>query len=140
MVPSKSLPFNRQTLLYFLILHSSKTDFSRASAITICLSLKSVSEERRRDRLQQWKNEQRALQLFKVLGETLKWTQEFASELLETMSLIMLNAATEPDAHIQSCTRRNAEKNNKWLHKWLDREAPTKGSLGELFLMPLKIF
>ena len=28
------------------------------------LSLKSVSDERRRDRLQQWKNEQRAIQLF----------------------------------------------------------------------------
>jgi translation initiation factor 2 subunit 1 len=49
------------------------------------LSLKSVSEERRRDRLQQWKNEQRALQLFKVLGETQKWKQEFASELLDQL-------------------------------------------------------
>ena len=59
---------------------------SRMDGSSLKLSLKSVSEERRRDRLQQWKNEQRALQLFKVLGETLKWTQEFASELLEELT------------------------------------------------------
>ncbi len=40
------------------------------------LSLKSVSEERRRDRLQQWKNEQRAIQLLGVLGEQLGWSEE----------------------------------------------------------------
>ena len=37
------------------------------------LSLKSVSEERRRDRLQEWKNEQRSIQLLKVLGEKVGW-------------------------------------------------------------------
>ena len=37
------------------------------------LSLKSVSEERRRDRLQEWKNEQRSNQLLKVLGEKVGW-------------------------------------------------------------------
>jgi len=40
------------------------------------LSLKSVSEERRRDRLQMWKNEQRAAQLLTVLGEQLGWSEE----------------------------------------------------------------
>ena len=59
---------------------------SRMDGSSLKLSLKSVSEERRRDRLQQWKNEQRALQLFKVLGESLKWTKEFASELLEELT------------------------------------------------------
>ena len=39
------------------------------------LSLKSVSEERRRDRLQEWKNEQRSLQLLKVLGEKVGWSE-----------------------------------------------------------------
>ena len=58
---------------------------SRMDGSSLKLSLKSVSEERRRDRLQQWKNEQRALQLFKVLGESLKWTKEFSSELLEEL-------------------------------------------------------
>ena len=59
---------------------------SRMDGSSLKLSLKSVSEERRRDRLQQWKNEQRALQLFKVLGETQKWKQEFASELLDQLT------------------------------------------------------
>ncbi len=58
---------------------------SRMDGSSLKLSLKSVSEERRRDRLQQWKNEQRALQLYKVLGETQKWTPEFASELLDEL-------------------------------------------------------
>ena len=35
------------------------------------LSLKSVSEERRRDTLQSWKNEQLETQLLKVIGEKL---------------------------------------------------------------------
>jgi len=44
------------------------------------LSLKSVSEERRRDTLQSWKNEQRATQLLKVIGEKLKWTEDEIQE------------------------------------------------------------
>ncbi|HII87071.1 MAG TPA: translation initiation factor IF-2 subunit alpha, partial [Candidatus Poseidoniaceae archaeon] len=42
---------------------------TRKDGTSLELSLKSVSEERRRDRLQEWKNEQRAHQLLKVLGE-----------------------------------------------------------------------
>ena len=49
------------------------------------LSLKSVSEERRRDRLQQWKNEQRAIQLFGVLGEQVGWSEEEATNLREEL-------------------------------------------------------
>lgn len=49
------------------------------------LSLKSVSEERRRDRLQQWKNEQRAIQLFGVLGEQVGWSDEEATSLREEL-------------------------------------------------------
>ena len=49
------------------------------------LSLKSVSEERRRDRLQQWKNEQRAIQLFGVLGEQVGWSEEEATSLREEL-------------------------------------------------------
>ena len=59
---------------------------TRKDGTSLELSLKSVSEERRRDRLQEWKNEQRALQLFKVLGEAQKWKQEFASELLDQIT------------------------------------------------------
>ena len=44
------------------------------------LSLKSVSEERRRETLQAWKNEQRATQLLKVIGEKVGWSKEEISE------------------------------------------------------------
>jgi len=54
---------------------------SRRDGSSLKLSLKSVSEERRRDRLQQWKNEQRAVQLFKVLSESQKWDEGFTMEL-----------------------------------------------------------
>ena len=54
---------------------------SRRDGSSLKLSLKSVSEERRRDRLQQWKNEQRAVQLFKVLSESQKWDEDFTTEL-----------------------------------------------------------
>ena len=47
---------------------------------TFELSLKSVSEERRRETLQSWKNEQRATQLLKVIGEKVGWKEEEISE------------------------------------------------------------
>ncbi|MBT60752.1 MAG: translation initiation factor IF-2 subunit alpha [Euryarchaeota archaeon] len=49
---------------------------TRKDGSSLELSLKSVSEERRRDRLQEWKNEQRAHQLLKVLGEKVGWSAE----------------------------------------------------------------
>ena len=48
---------------------------TRKDGTSLELSLKSVSEERRRERLQEWKNEQRANQLLKVLGEKVGWTE-----------------------------------------------------------------
>ncbi|MDP6907023.1 MAG: translation initiation factor IF-2 subunit alpha [Candidatus Thalassarchaeaceae archaeon] len=55
---------------------------------SIELSIKSVSEERRRDALQRWKNEQRAGQLLRIVGERSGWdedkTKEIQSELVET--------------------------------------------------------
>ena len=47
------------------------------------LSLKSVSEERKRDRLAEWKNEERAKQLLKVLAEQVGWSDE---EMAETQA------------------------------------------------------
>jgi len=44
------------------------------------LSLKSVSEERKRDRLAEWKNEERAKQLLKVLSEQVGWSEEEHAE------------------------------------------------------------
>ncbi len=49
------------------------------------LSLKSVSEERRRDRLQEWKNEQRSLQLLKVCGEKVGWSEAERNSLGEDL-------------------------------------------------------
>ena len=49
------------------------------------LSLKSVSEERRRDRLQEWKNEQRSIQLLKVLGEKVGWDDNERESMSEDL-------------------------------------------------------
>ncbi len=51
------------------------------------LSLKSVSEERRRDTLQAWKNGQRATQLLKVIGEKVSWSDEEIQESELELSL-----------------------------------------------------
>ena len=49
------------------------------------LSLKSVSEERRRDRLQEWKNEQRSFQLLKVLGDKVGWDESTRNTMSEDL-------------------------------------------------------
>jgi len=48
---------------------------TRKDGRSVELSLKSVSEERRRDTMQAWKNEKRAQQLLKVLGEKVGWDE-----------------------------------------------------------------
>jgi translation initiation factor 2 subunit 1 len=55
------------------------------------LSLKSVSEERKRDRLAEWKNEERAKQLLKVLAEQVGWSED---ELAETQMELTESYAT----------------------------------------------
>jgi len=45
------------------------------------LSLKSVSEERRREAMQKWKNENRATQLLRIVGERVKWSEDQISEM-----------------------------------------------------------
>lgn len=49
---------------------------TRKDGRSVELSLKSVSEERRRDTMQAWKNEQRANQLLKVLAEKVGWNED----------------------------------------------------------------
>ncbi len=73
------------------------------------LSLKSVSEERRRARLQQWKNEQRANQLMKVLGEKASWDEEKTattirelSEAFETLYSAFEEAALHPNSIVDA--------------------------------------
>lgn len=48
---------------------------------SIELSIKSVSEERRRDTLQKWKNKQRAGQLLRIVGERSGWDDEKIDEM-----------------------------------------------------------
>ena len=52
---------------------------------SITLSIKSVSEERRRDALQSWKNEQRASQIMKVAAERIGWNAERTTSISEDM-------------------------------------------------------
>jgi len=59
---------------------------TRKDGTSLELSLKSVSEERRRERLQEWKNEQRAHQLLKVLGEKVGWSKEEITSSGEELS------------------------------------------------------
>ena len=52
---------------------------------SITLSIKSVSEERRRGALQSWKNEQRAIQIMKVAADRINWKKEDLSTISEEM-------------------------------------------------------
>ena len=45
-----------------------------------------MSEERRRDRLQEWKNEQRSIQLLKVLGEKIGWNESERDSIGEDLT------------------------------------------------------
>ena len=45
-----------------------------------------MSEERRRDRLQEWKNEQRSFQLLKVLGEKIGWNESERDSIGEDLT------------------------------------------------------
>jgi len=58
---------------------------TRKDGSSLELSLKSVSEERRRERLQEWKNEQRSNQLLKVVGEKSGWNDETREEYYEEL-------------------------------------------------------
>lgn len=59
---------------------------TRKDGTSLELSLKSVSEERRRARLQEWKNEKRAHQLLKVIGDKVSWTQQDIDETAEELT------------------------------------------------------
>ncbi|MBF92818.1 MAG: translation initiation factor IF-2 subunit alpha [Euryarchaeota archaeon] len=52
---------------------------------SITLSIKSVSEERRRGALQSWKNEQRASQIMRVAAERVGWDEKSTVEISDQM-------------------------------------------------------
>ena len=94
---------------------------SRRDGSSLKLSLKSVSEERRRDRLQQWKNEQRALQLFKVLSESQKWESEFSSNLQTELTQVfetLYGAFEEAAMHEGSIIDAGFE--GDWIQPFVD--------------------
>jgi translation initiation factor 2 subunit 1 len=66
------------------------------------LSLKSVNEERKRDRLAEWKNEERAKQLLKVLAEQVGWSD---AELTETQLELTESYATLYGAFEEAATK-----------------------------------
>ena len=94
---------------------------TRKDGSSLELSLKSVSEERRRARLQEWKNEQRAHQLLKVLGEKVSWTPEQIQaqghELIDAFGT--LYAAFE-EAAMQENGLTNAGFEGDWLQAFIE--------------------
>lgn len=94
---------------------------TRRDGTSLELSLKSVSEERRRDRLQEWKNEQRAHQLLKVLGEKVQWDEaavtEQGNELVDAFGT--LYTAFE-EAAMQEGALENAGFEGDWLAPFVE--------------------
>lgn len=94
---------------------------TRRDGTSLELSLKSVSEERRRDRLQEWKNEQRAHQLLKVLGEKVGWNEEQVAEYSVELTDAFggLYAAFE-EAAMQEGALQNAGFEGDWLAAFIE--------------------
>ena len=83
---------------------------------SITLSIKSVSEERRRGALQSWKNEQRATQIMKVAADRINWKKEDLSTISEEMkeSFGSLYGALEECA-INESALEDAGFEGKWM-------------------------
>tara|TARA_B100000900_G_scaffold88258_1_gene71787 strand:+ start:17792 stop:18583 length:792 start_codon:yes stop_codon:yes gene_type:complete len=94
---------------------------TRKDGSSLELSLKSVSEERRRERLQEWKNEQRSNQLLKVLSEKVGWDkktrEEYYGELIESFGSLYSSfeeAATNESALL------DAGFEGTWIKEFID--------------------
>jgi len=94
---------------------------TRRDGTSMELSLKSVSEERRRARLQEWKNEQRAQQLLKVLADKLSWGEDTLAEQKEelTEAFGTLYTAFE-EAAMQEGSLENAGFEGDWLQAFIE--------------------
>jgi len=94
---------------------------TRRDGKSLELSLKSVSEERKRDRLAAWKNEQRAHQILKVLGENIKWNEEQINTLAEDLQLefgTLYGAFEEAAMHSESLTEMGFE--GEWIEPFIE--------------------
>ena len=94
---------------------------TRKDGTSLELSLKSVSEERRRDRLQEWKNEQRAHQLLKVLGEKVSWNEQEVKDQSEelTEAFGTLYSAFE-EAAMQAGAMEEAGFEGEWIAAFIE--------------------
>ncbi|MBJ63774.1 MAG: translation initiation factor IF-2 subunit alpha [Euryarchaeota archaeon] len=85
------------------------------------LSLKSVSEERKRDRLAEWKNEERAKQLLNVLAEQVGWSKqehaEYQADLTESF-LTLYGAFEEAAKTPESLTEIGYE--GDWIEAFIE--------------------
>ena len=94
---------------------------ARRDGRSLELSLKSVSEERRRDRLALWKNEERAKQLIKVLSDKVGWSDEeltdIKNELTETY-LTLYGAFEEAATNPESITEVGFE--GEWIKTFIE--------------------
>ena len=85
------------------------------------LSLKSVSEERRRTRLQQWKNEQRANQLMKVLGEKVGWDEDkTATTIKELIDAFETLYSAFEEAALNPNTVADAGFEGDWIAEFIE--------------------
>ena len=98
-----------------------KTIGIRKDGTSIELSLKSVSEERRRNRLQEWKNEQRAKQLLKVMSEQLSWSSDKLQKTEEelAMSFTSLYSAFE-EAAMNETAMADAGYDDDWVPQFIE--------------------
>jgi len=94
---------------------------TRKDGSSLELSLKSVSEERRRARLQEWKNEKRAHQLLKVIGEKVGWSEEEVTETAEelTEAFATLYGAFE-DAAMKEGSLVDAGFEGEWIKEFIE--------------------
>jgi len=94
---------------------------SRKDSKSLELSLKSVSEERKRDRLQEWKNEQRASQLLKVIADKVGWDetthQQTSTQLVESFG--SLYSAFE-EAAMQENALTEAGFSGEWTDSFIE--------------------
>ena len=94
---------------------------TRRDGTSLELSLKSVSEERRRDRLQEWKNEQRAQQLLKVLGEKIGWAEDQVAEQANELTIAFGSLYTAfEEAAMQEGALENADFEGDWIAPFIE--------------------
>jgi translation initiation factor 2 subunit 1 len=94
---------------------------TRKDGASLELSLKSVSEERRRDRLQEWKNEQRAQQLLKVLAEKVDWNENELAEVTAELSEAFGSLYTAfEEAALQDGALANAGFEDGWVTDFIE--------------------